>query len=63
VSGGGRQAATTFAVATATLIVVHVALHSDGGTVFRLSRTELIHALITGVVLTIVLTLTRGGRR
>ncbi|CAM3221788.1 hypothetical protein SPAN111604_11360 [Sphingomonas antarctica] len=55
--------ATTFAVVIVTLLVVHVALHSNGGTVFSLSRAELMHQAITAVALTVALMLTRGGRR
>ncbi|HTI31215.1 MAG TPA: hypothetical protein VL405_03715 [Sphingomonas sp.] len=54
---------TTFAVVTVTLIVMHVVLHSDGGTVFRMSRAELLHELLVAAVLTVVLMLMRSGRR
>jgi hypothetical protein len=63
VKGGLRQGLTTFAVVTVTLIVMHVVLHSDGGTVFRMSRAELLHELLVAAVLTVVLMLMRSGRR
>lgn len=56
-----RQAATTFVVVLIVLILMHMVLHSGGGS-FSISRQELMHQLLVGIALTLALTLTRGRR-